>query len=203
MLDQLPVSGCPVLCWSGGGPYALAMAHRYPEIINSVFILCGISRQFNKEVFRQMGLNKWYFRLAKNIAWLLRAGMNVLRKREVKKVVPQKFTGLAYVDYALLKEPSHLQAVANNTMKEACRNGARGAVYEAQSYCKDFGFQLSEVKQPVHYWWGTLDMSVDQLHAEAVEHLVPNAVMHYRQNEGHLSMYIKGFVEAVEIINNR
>ncbi len=200
LIDHLSVSECSILCWSGGGPYALAMAYQFPGIIKTVFVLCGFSRHFDEEVFRQMGFSKWYFRLAKNTPWLLRAAMNVLKNKEIKKLVPQKFTGLAYVDYTLLKDIPGLRVVAKITFKEACRNGSKGPVYEAQSYYNDFGFQLSAIRQPVHYWWGTLDMSVDRVHAEAIEQQVPNAIMHYRQNEGHLSMYIKGFEEAMKII---
>src|SRR5215218_7923245 len=200
LIDQLSVRACSILCWSGGGPYALAMAHQFPGTINIVFILCGFSRHFDEEVFRQMGFNKGYFRLAKYTPWLLRALMNILKNKEIAGFVPQKFTGLAYVDYALLKDIPRLRVVAKTTVKEACRNGSKGPVYEAQSYYNDFGFSLSAIRQPVHYWWGTLDMSVDRVHAEAIEQQVPNAIMHYRQNEGHLSMYIKGFEEAMKII---
>lgn len=201
--DHLSVSACPVLCWSGGGPYALAMAFRFSQLITSVFILCGFSRHFDKEVFGQMGFNQWYFRLAKRAPWFLKGVMNLVRKKEIRRFLPQKFTGLAYVDYALLKDISRLNLVAQTTLKEACRDGAAGAVSEARLYYRDFGFSLSAIRQPVHYWWGTLDMSVNRVHAEAVEQQVAGAVMHYRENEGHLSMYIKGFQEAMQLISSR
>jgi pimeloyl-ACP methyl ester carboxylesterase len=200
LLDSLSVSSCPVLCWSGGGPYALAMAHQY-TFITEVYILCGFSRRFDKEVFNQMGFNKWYFRLAKYAPRFLKTAMNILRKKKIKHFVPQKLSGLAYVDYELLKDLSHLQAVAEATLKEACRNGAAGAVYEAQTYFNDLGFLLSAIQQPVQYWWGSLDMSVSRMHAEAVEQNVPNAIMHYRDNEGHLSLYIKGFKEVLQLLD--
>ena len=199
LADHLSISSCPVLCWSGGGPFALAMAYRFPQLVSSAFILCGFSRHFDKEVFNQMGFNQWYFRLAKNTPWLLKSAMNILRKKEIRRFVPQRFTGLAYVDYALLKDISKLKLVAQTTLKEACRNGAAGAVYEARLYYKEFGFSLCAIQQPVHYWWGTLDMSVNRVHAEAIEQQVPHAVMHYREGEGHLSMYIKGFDEVMKI----
>jgi pimeloyl-ACP methyl ester carboxylesterase len=198
--DYFNIRACSVMGWSGGGPYALAMAYQYPLIVRSVFILCGFSRHFDNEVFQVMGFNKWYFRLARYSPWLLMPAMHIVSKTETKRFVPQKFSGLAYVDYVLLDDPARLKAVASNTLKEACRDGARGPIYEAQSYFKGFGFSLSEIKQPVHYWWGTLDMSVSRVHAEAVEQLVPGAVMHYWENEGHLSMYIKGFPEALQLI---
>ena len=202
LTDFLDIRTCAVMGWSGGGPYALAMAHQYPLLVRSVCILCGFSRHFDKEVFQVMGFNKWYFRLAKFVPWLLMRAMNMLRGSGIKRFVPQQFSGLAYVDYALLEDRAALQAVFSHTLKEACRRGARGAVYEARSYYRPFGFLLSEIQQNVHYWWGTLDMSVSRVHAEAVEKMVPRAVMHYREKEGHLSMYIKGFPEAIQQLTN-
>jgi pimeloyl-ACP methyl ester carboxylesterase len=203
LAHQLFISPCPVLCWSGGGPYALAMARRCPALINRVGILSGISRQFDASVFRQMGTNKWYFRMAKYSPLILRNIMNVLRTKNVKRPIPQKLTGLAYVDYELIRDVKHVNALAHLTFKEACRNGAAGAVHEARLYCREFGFSIHDIQQPVHYWWGTLDSSVSAIHAETVEKEVPSAIMHYRDGEGHLSMFQKGFPEAINVLLNK
>ncbi|HYH15471.1 MAG TPA: hypothetical protein VD794_09630, partial [Flavisolibacter sp.] len=121
-------------------------------------------------------------------------------KQKTNKIPPQWITGLPYIDYAYLKEPKYLQVLSALTMKEACRNGARGPVEEARSYFKDFGFQLAAIQQPVHYWWGTADMTVIRLHAEAVEQQAPRAIMHYREKEGHLSLYVNCFEEVLQSI---
>jgi pimeloyl-ACP methyl ester carboxylesterase len=49
LLQSLGISNCPVLCWSGGGPYALAIAWQYPSLINGVYIICGFSRSLGKQ----------------------------------------------------------------------------------------------------------------------------------------------------------
>jgi hypothetical protein len=64
------------------------------------------------------------------------------------------------------------------------------------------GFDLRGISVPVHYWWGTSDMSVIRLHAEEVERKVPGAVMHYRQNEGHLSLYVNAFKDVLDVISS-
>jgi hypothetical protein len=87
-------------------------------------------------------------------------------------------------------------------MKEACRNGAKGPVQEARIYYENYGFGLEEIHQAIHYWWGTLDMSVIRLHAEEVEKKAPNAVMHYREGEGHLSLYVNHFKDVLQTIRS-
>lgn len=198
LLLHLQLTNCAVLSWSGGGPYALAIAHHYPQHISLVSIICGFTRPFAPDVLQQMGMNKWYFRLARHTPWLLKLSMNLIRKRPAKQIPPQWVTGLPYVDYAYLRHPGQLQTMSRLTLKEACRNGAQGAVYEARLYFKDFGFSLSSIRQPVHYWWGLEDMTVIRLHAEAVEQQVQNAVMHYREKEGHLSLYVNCFEEVLQ-----
>lgn len=199
LLHHLDINSCSLLCWSGGGTYALAMAHE-SSIISGVYIICGFSRQFNKEVLQQMGTNKIYFLTAKRFPWFLELSLKIVSGRKVKRPVPQWLTGLPYVDYMLLHEVDQLEWLSKLTLKEAVIKETRGAVEEAKSYFKSPGFKLKEIKQKVHYWWGTKDSAVVQLHAEAVEQQVPNAVMHYREGEGHLSLYIKAFDEILQTI---
>lgn len=197
LLQHIGVEQCPVLCWSGGGPYALAMAGCYPEVVQGVYILCGFSKRFNRPVIRQMGLNKWYFLTARFAPLLLQAGLNIVRRRKTTKLPPQSISGLRYEDYILLQKG--LQQVSGVTLKEATRKGARSAVHEAASYFRKPGYDIKKIKQPFHYWWGTADMSVAELHAlEAAK--APNAVVHYRENEGHLSLYINCFEEALQTL---
>lgn len=200
LLRALEISHCAVLCWSGGGPYALAAAWKYPSLIKQVFIICGFSRQFTMDVISKMSRNKWYFLTAKNAPWLMEFFMNGLRKINPHRSLPQWITRLPEADYELIKTPQHLQALATLSIKEACRAGARGAVYEARLYFQNFAFQLSQIEQPVHYWWGTDDDSVIRLHAEAVERQVKNSVLHYMEGEGHLSIYIHCFKDILQTI---
>lgn len=197
VLAHLSVDQCPVLCWSGGGPYALAMAHEFP-FITGVYILCGFSRKLDEEVLSQMGMNKWYFRFAKFTPLPLRLVMNFMSYCQINTTLPRTLTGLPYVDYAIMKDLPHLRALFNRTIRQACRTDARGPVHEANLYYKPFGFSLYHIRQPVHYWWGTKDMSVIRLHAETLEKEVPHSVMHYREHEGHLSVFLKCFREALE-----
>lgn len=198
LLQHFGIDQCPVLCWSGGGTYALAMADRYPQVVQGVYILCGFTRRFDKAVIRQMGLNKFYFLSARFLPLLLRAGLNIVRRRKTTSLPPQKMSGLRWEDYTLLQKG--LQQVSGVTLKEATRRGARSAVHEAASYFSKPGYDVKNIQQPIHYWWGTADMSVVELHAKEVEQNASNAVMHYLKGEGHLSLYINSFAEALQTI---
>lgn len=203
LLDHLSISSCALMCWSGGGPYALAMAHRYPSVITVTHILCGFTRRFDREVSRMMGLNKFYFLAARYTPVLLRSVLFILARKKVKRPVPQKLTGLPYEDYTLIKNPADMNVLFANTMKQACRLGSKGVLHEARNYYKEFGFNISEVKKPVHYWWGTRDMTVIRLHAEAVERYVSSGTVHYKEREGHFSLYLNCFRDVLQLISEQ
>ena len=89
---------------------------------------------------------------------------------------------------------------AKVTLNEACRYGSKGLVQEAAGYFNDTGYRLNEIVQPVHYWWGLKDKTVSRIHADSVEKQVPNAIMHYKENEGHVSIFINCIEEVLETI---
>jgi pimeloyl-ACP methyl ester carboxylesterase len=201
LMQQLGILNCPVLCWSGGGPYALATAYRYPARITSATIICGFSRHFDDEVVKAMHRNVWYFRAAKYMPAVLRAGLYTISRRKPRHTPSQKMTGLPFKDFQYMRRLKDLRTLARYTLMEACRVNAKGAVQEARNYFKHFGFDLTTIQQPVHYWWGSQDVSVIELHALAVERYVPNATMHYRAHEGHLSIWVRHMKEVLQAIS--
>lgn len=201
LAGHLQLSSCKVLCWSGGGPYALALAYHFPQLIQSVYIFTGFSRSFSEpNVFKNMNGNVYYFGTAKYLPWLMRPIMNFIGKHEAGKPIPQKISQLPDVDHKLLADPNVIKQFTKVTLNEACRFGSRGLVHEAAIYFNETGYTLSQINQPIHYWWGTKDNTVTKVHAKAVEQQVPNSVMHYKQNEGHLSVYVNCFEEVLETI---
>ena len=200
LMQALNISGCSVICWSGGGPYALAIAHEYPFMIKNVFILCGFTRRFTSEVIRQMGRNKWYFLSAKYVPWLLEFTLKRVRNIILRRSLPQWVSGLPDADYVFIKDPKNLYMMSKYTLKEACRNGAKGAVTDARMYFDDFGFRLSAIAQPVQFWWGTEDNAIIEYHPKALEHQLPNKVLHYKVGQGHLSVYINCFREVLQAV---
>ncbi len=202
LLQDLKIKQCKVLCWSGGGPFALAIANEYKEIIQAVYIITGFTLSFGADdVFKKMHGNKLYFGAAKYIPRMLEWGMKLVAGKAPAKPIPQRISKMPDTDHKLMADVKKLKQLSATTLQEACRQGSRGAVYEARLYFKDYGFELKGICQPVHFWWGNKDNVVIRLHPEAVEQQVPNHVMHYKQNEGHLSIYIHCIEEVLKTIS--
>ena len=146
--------------------------------------------------------NKYYFGAAKYIPLIMRPVMNWVGKRPANKPIPKKISQLPDVDHRLMNEPEKMKQLSRVTLHEACKFGSKGLVHEAALYFKPLGYTLSQIVQPVHFWWGFEDNVVTRVHAEAVEKQVPQNIMHYKKNEGHLSIYINCIEEVLNTIES-
>jgi pimeloyl-ACP methyl ester carboxylesterase len=145
LLQHLHITACYLLCWSGGGPFGLAMAYLYPTVIKSLCILCGFTRPLDPQVMRQMSTNKWYFRAARTFPPLARIALRLACRHNKGLSVPRWLVGLPPVDYNLLKEPARFRKFSALTLREACKEGTLGPVYEAALYFREYSFDLSDI----------------------------------------------------------
>lgn len=197
----LQVSNATILGWSGAGPFALSLAFHYPELIQGVYLITAFTRSFSEpNVFKTMHVNKYYFGAAKYVPWLLKAIMNVVSKKPANKPVPKWLSGLPEADYNCLKKPEVFKHFSIITICESCIAGSKGAVREAALYFNSTDYNIAKIQQPVHYWWGTVDNAVPAIHPKAIEENAPNAIMHYKEGEGHVSIYVHYFEEVLATI---
>lgn len=158
LLQHLKIKKCKVLCWSGGGPFALAIASEYADIIQSIHIITGFTLPFGKNVFKKMHGNKLYFGAAKYIPAVTRWVLKVAAGKKPTKPIPKIISKLPASDHSLISDVNRLRQVSATTLQEACRQGSKGAVYEARLYFKKYGYDLRDIRQPVHFCWGTKTM---------------------------------------------
>ena len=195
-ITRVDVSG-----WSGAGPFALSLAYHYPELIKGVYLITTFTRSFSEQgVFKIMHANKYYFGAAKYAPWLLQAALKVVSNKPADKPMPKWLSGMPEVDYNCLNNPEVIKHFSIVTICESCINGSRGPVQEAALYFNPADYNIAQIQQPIHYWWGTADNVVPIVHPKAIEENAPNATMHYKEKEGHLSIYIHYFEEVLETI---
>lgn len=201
LATALGIGKAASLSWSGGGPFALAQACHYPDLVESVHIITGFTCSMSdKEVFSKMTANKYYFNAARKAPWLLRLIMKQQGSSPGKKPLPRWLTKAPLPDYELLKDhPERMMAFSRTTTMEAVKNGSTGVVYEAQRYFDKGQYDLNKITQPVHFWWGDQDNVVQYVHAEAVKAQVPNHQLHIIAGEGHVSIFVH---QLDEILRN-
>ena len=63
-----------------------------------------------------------------------------------------------------------------------------GRVDEYRVWAQPWGFDLADVKLPVHLWQGDADQMVPMAHAEDMAVRLPSATLHRLPGEGHVSI---------------
>ena len=196
---QLPP--CPVLCWSGGGPYALAFAQLHSAFVKSVFLVAAFTRSFSEaDVYQKLGWNKVYFTTAQQAPPVLQGTLALVKHVKIKTPIHQHLYELSNPDYALLKDVNHLNAFMQLTIKEAIKTSTDGAVQEAALYFQPFPFSVTDMHVPLHFWWGTSDTMVPYIHAKHLEKRATHVKPHYKMGEGHISVYVNCIAEILQTI---
>jgi pimeloyl-ACP methyl ester carboxylesterase len=186
---------------SGGGPYALACAHEFPERVVGVGLLgsvtpvtgdevsagglMSLALPFNniiKAVRRPLGVGLWAFVQAVTpLAHPLVLGFT--------RVMPEG-------DRLVLLDPD-FEAMFIDDLVFGARRQFQAMVNDVILLGRSWGFRLSNVKVPVRWWHGDADPFVPLEQAERAVALIPDAELRVRAGESHLG----GFAAADEVVS--
>lgn len=191
LLDSLGIDRVYVAAPSGGGPPALAFAHRAPDRIRAVALigaagpvdtpgaLAGITFE------RRVGF------------WLAQHLPAVLRWVLSRRATPgQDANGMeaffaSYtkhnpsVDQEILRRPE-IRSMFLASYAESLRQGVEAFAWEIQLAARPWGFSLSDIRVPVAVWHGGKDNSVPPVMGKRIAAAIPGAQMHLLPDESHL-----------------
>ncbi|HWI06022.1 MAG TPA: alpha/beta hydrolase [Solirubrobacteraceae bacterium] len=183
-IDRFAVSGL-----SAGGPYALACAHRLPERVLGVGVLCGVAPREAPGGHRMLCRgDRVMFALARR-APALGAAL-VLQARRKARRKPERFVEEVRRDFPSEPDVAALAGPAGGLFRtiflEATRNGAGGVVDDYRALGDDWGFALDEIDLPVHWVHGELDRTVPLEHGRWAADRIPGGELTVAAGEGHL-----------------
>ena len=101
-------------------------------------------------------------------------------------IVRELSTVLPAVDVAALTDEFGADTAAG--FAEALRTGVDGWLDDDLAFVRDWGFDLDEIAVPTFIWQGSADLMVPFAHGQWLAAHVPDAVVHLRAGEGHLSL---------------
>ncbi|HYF36012.1 MAG TPA: alpha/beta hydrolase [Prosthecobacter sp.] len=179
--------------WSGGGPYVLATAFRMPERLLSATVVCGappLSFFGHEKLFWPYRVMIRLRRLFPSVLHLLLYAGEHLTRGEIHRPPLSWMMGLlAEPDRRVLSQPRFFQIIRGG-MVEALRRGPQMIVADADIYLSEWGFQVSDVQFPVHFWHGKEDRNIHWQYSEQMAALMPRATTHWLENDGHYSLAI-------------
>ena len=188
LIDNLGIDRIHVAAPSGGGPPALAFAHRAPDRIRAVALigaaapmdvpgaLAGITFE------RRVG-----FWLARHLPGALRWAISRRARpgQDMKEFFASYTTHNPPVDQAILARPD-IRDMFLATYAESLRQGVDAFAWELQLAARPWGFSLCDIRVPVAVWHGGKDNSVPPVMGKRIATAIPGAQLHLLPDESHL-----------------
>jgi pimeloyl-ACP methyl ester carboxylesterase len=192
LADRLVIDRFAVVGWSGGGPYAAACGYRMPQRVSAVAMvsapapLAGVPaadylRRFDRNAARAAGRAPWMIRLA-----LWHWGRP--QRRDPVRFFEESLAAMGLADQEVLAEPKlRGRMIANST--ELYRQGGRGMYDEALVLARRWGFELDDLRVPVHIWHGARDEVIPLSMARYLARSIPGARVTLFPDDGHHLLY--------------
>ncbi len=202
VLDHIGATSSLVAGWSGGGPHALACAARLPGVRAALSIAgVGPHDAADLDFFAGMGTdNLQEFGSARSGESALHAYLDTQRPALLDTtpagVIDALSTLLPSVDRAVITDEYGEDVAAS--FGEALRVGIDGWLDDDLAFIDAWGFDLSEIRVPVHIWQGELDKMVPYDHGVWLAAKVPGAKPHLVADQGHLSIAVAGVGRMID-----
>ena len=182
-----------VLGWSGGGPYVLVTAMRMPKRLLSASIICGappLTFLGDRDMFwlyRVMIQLRHYFPTV--LGGVLRLGGLAARGLPDKAPLRWLMKLLGPEDRRVLLLPGIYDVVREATLG-ALDRGPRNVIADADIYLSEWGFEVSQINFPIHFWHGKDDKNIAWTYTDRIASLIPVSTQEWSEIDGHYSLPI-------------
>jgi pimeloyl-ACP methyl ester carboxylesterase len=205
LADHLGIASFAVAGGSGGGPHALACAYKLEQRVTTVLLFSSPSPAGFAGATRGLSYrNRLGLFLGQYAPWLLRRMMNGYASMLAKnpdRLVDAMYKQMPPADRAILEAPAGRKALIRD-LHEAYRQGAGGHFVDSAlaMTSRDWGFNLKEIKVPVHLWHGEHDTLVSPNMARYLAAEIPECTANHVAGAGHVLTETPEVVEAVSRI---
>ena len=163
LADRLGVDRFGLLGWSGGGPHALACAHQLGERVAATGLFSCAPPFADRQAITSMPppVRRLAF-IARHAPILVQAGFrsHCLRvKRDPDAAVARSADDLCDIDRNIIRDPCFRDSL-KAAMIHACQQGPDGLSDDVLAIARPWGFELSQLRAPVHLWHGESDATI-------------------------------------------
>jgi pimeloyl-ACP methyl ester carboxylesterase len=188
LLDRLGIDRVYVAAPSGGGPPALAFAHRAPDRVRAVALIGAVAPMDTPGALAGITLERRVgFWLARVLPGVLRWAISRRAKpgRDMKAFFASYTKHNPPVDQALLERPE-IRDMFLASYAESLRQGVDAFAWELQLAARPWGFSLADIRVPVAVWHGGQDNSIPPAMGRRIAEAIPGARLHLLPDESHL-----------------
>ena len=193
LADALQIAQFAAIGLSGGGPYLLSCAYKMSERLTSATVISGMGPVDHPEAIKgMMGSMRLGLGLARSVPWelarlALEPTARMVRRNPTaaKKLVP---LSAPKADKEAFARPD-IQAIDQEDLVEAYRNGAQAAYWEVVMLATPWGFRLEDIDKKIDLWHGEEDTTVPIHMGRYVARTVPDCEARFYPGQGHTLIY--------------
>ncbi|MEW5809956.1 MAG: alpha/beta hydrolase [Actinomycetota bacterium] len=201
LADTLGIGKMIVIGLSGGGPYTLGAAAAMPDRVVATGVLGGVAPTKGPDaigggVMGHVGVP------AAPVLEHVGGTLSMVASPVIRLVRPVATSIMALYaalspegDRRLLSRPE-FRAMFLDDLLNGSRKQLAAPFADVVVFARDWGFRLSDVKQPVRWWHGDADHIVPFAHGQHVVARLPDAELYMLSGESHLG----GLGEAEAIL---
>jgi pimeloyl-ACP methyl ester carboxylesterase len=159
LADSLRIERFAVAGISGGGPYTLACALKLPERLTVAGVISGMGPvvgEIGGALDRRHRLAFATMRRAPPLLHLVMAAASLGWQRIPERLLDALHAYMPAADQAIVARPE-VRASLLAGLREAFRQGGRGATDELRLFVAPWGFRLKDIRAPVRLWHGEAD----------------------------------------------
>ena len=193
LAKALKIDQFAVLGYSAGGPYALACAWRFPQIVTRGAVVCSLPPMDHAQGFQ--AVHAYYsrlFQLASGMESFFRLLMRgffwIDSQREATQHIREFAAALSAADRKILQD-IRVHSRRREMWDEIRRGGSDAFVDEMVTLVQSWGFRLQAIQIPVDVWWGESDAFSAPTVGKRMQNLIPNARLRLEPQAGHLILF--------------
>jgi pimeloyl-ACP methyl ester carboxylesterase len=188
LAEHLDLPPCPVVGWSGGGLYALALGFRVPGRVTAIGLAASPGpihevpgalealSETDKGILALYAVDRpgAHAQISENLSWYAGDGWQQMFDENWGEA-----------DDGLLARPEILAPI-KDWMREGARQGSAGFEADESAWLTPWGFSVAEVTQPTWVWRGGSDVLVGETETAYLAETIPRATRITFPGEGHL-----------------
>lgn len=191
--DRMELPRFGVIGLSGGGPYGAMVAHALGGRVNALALVCGLGppdapgmTAGRLKLLGSVGQSRLArFGLSQLARRLIHSDRAMTRLKRVRDRMPR-----AGADIDLMRGGLEYAMLAN--WREGLSRSSLGMSTDARIYGEEWPFDPSVIAVPTTIWHGRADTIVPVSIGEFYAKAMPEAEVHFPENEGHFSVVVNG-----------